>query len=143
MQREADLKIGLSIAQFRAQPLATHSLALRVLPGSLSNTSRIRLSKAGTLELLPTTSTDEMSALLRPEASRACKHVHDVSATLISSLPHACEKIARFEGWHSLSACQRKCCHHALPENREQMSPSRVACKICELRALLSRLRIG
>lgn len=58
----ADLKIGLSMAQLRAAPLETHSLALRVLPGSLPKKSLIILSNAGTLELPPTTSTECTSA---------------------------------------------------------------------------------
>lgn len=68
-----DLKIGLSMAQQRAHPLDTHSLAFRVRLGSLPNTSRISCSRAGTLELLPTISTDEISSLVSPDLSRACR----------------------------------------------------------------------
>ncbi len=57
-----DLKMGLSMAQLRAAPRETHSLALSVLPGSLPKKSLMILSKAGTLELPPTTSTVWMSA---------------------------------------------------------------------------------
>lgn len=53
----ADLKMGLSMAQLRAAPLETHSLAFKVRPGSLPKKSLMILSNAGTLELPPTTST--------------------------------------------------------------------------------------
>ena len=65
------LKMGLSMAQLRAQPLDTHSFAFRVLLGSLSNTSLISCSRAGTRELLPTISTEVMLSFLMPELSKA------------------------------------------------------------------------
>lgn len=68
------LKMGLSMAQFRAHPLATHSLAFSVRLGSLPNTSLIRCSRAGTLELLPTISTDEICSFVSPALSSACRY---------------------------------------------------------------------
>ena len=70
---DADLKIGLSIAQLRAQPRDTHSLAFSVRLGSFSNTSLIRCKSAGTLELLPTISTELMASFFKPDESSACK----------------------------------------------------------------------
>ena len=66
--------MGLSMAQLRAQPRATHSLAFSVLLGSWPNTSRMRARREGTLLLLPTISTEEMSPLLRPDSSSAYSH---------------------------------------------------------------------
>lgn len=65
--------MGLSIAQLRAQPLETHSLAFRVLLGSMPKTSLINFRRAGTRELLPTISTEEISSGLMPEESSACE----------------------------------------------------------------------
>mmetsp|Transcript_57811 Transcript_57811/g.183310 ORF Transcript_57811/g.183310 Transcript_57811/m.183310 type:complete len:207 (+) Transcript_57811:1232-1852(+) len=65
------LKVGESIAHCRAQPRDTDSDALRVRPPSLPNTEVMVVSTAGTREAEPTSSTEWMSSLERPESSRA------------------------------------------------------------------------
>ena len=64
--------MGDSMAQLSAQPRQTTSVALSVRLGSFLKNSRIVVSRAGTLEEPPTTSTDAMSSKEIFASSSAC-----------------------------------------------------------------------
>ena len=66
------LKMGLSMAQLRAQPRDTHSLAFSVLLGSLPKKSFRILISAGTRELPPITSIAAISPVLTLASASAC-----------------------------------------------------------------------
>ena len=70
-KKDRYLKMGLSMAQFKAQPLDTHSFAFKVLLGSCPKTSRTSWRRAGTRELLPTISTELSSSFFKPDCSNA------------------------------------------------------------------------
>ena len=69
----ANLKMGLSMAQLRAQPRDTTSLEFSVRPGSLLKNSCRMLRMAGTRELEPTASTEWISDISIPASATACR----------------------------------------------------------------------